>query len=1308
MTIVIETCSIERQKNIGNDARALRKTIASVAIEREGLPVERDVVRFYPRSLSYSVDTWRGHGTFVDMYGTTPTGETVAARVTGFSPYAFVRVRDASDEDIERFVEQLNDALVVATLQANNGSLRSSMRRFLRASASCPRLTWHKIINGLALKSSEEDRGFSNSTTERFVQIFFYAPAYVRVTRDLLERVWDARDYDYSRHIVELLQVPPRSTADEAAEEPPTKRLKPTEQRAVDAARNTTSLTSLMSRLDDDDNEAGPWNDAAVDVGGEDDDAVVFDVDDSSSEGAHRYEIAAFAEMRCRLRPGESIQRSLRLSDDRAVEVFEADIDFVLRYAIDAGFKPEEAIELVPDAHVEDIFYGEGTNDIEFTAPYTSLRRVADERFQNTVAPQVCLSLDCEMELGENFAFPKPQSERVLQICMTLFDPVADPDAKHAVHRAFVLDSIALPSEEEQRKKQSIIFDESMVYAFDCEEQMLLSFSEFVRALQPDMITGYNIEGFDLTYLLERAEVLGIADQMSSITRSSTGTMRSSDRSFSSSAHGTHLYKEVSGDGLFIFDVYQALKRSTAIKLRSYSLEYVSTTFLGDRKDDVSYSKINEMQTTPEGRYALMHYCQKDALLPTRLIGKLALHLNNIVMARLTGVSVDMVVRRGLQVRLKSYLYRIASTQPVRHLFFTRTAADRRASEGSSYEGAHVEKPVTGLHDEPVVTLDFNSLYPSIIRTLNMCYKTLVPGRQRAARGAHYSLDPEADVWTCVREAVDGEQADQPTFVHSTHTPGLIPQVIAELLAERKAVRARIPGEPDPFKRSLLKMQQLTIKLLANSLYGFLGAPSSNGYCPEIAAAVTAIGRMVIRESKTIVEAAYRRGARVNDVVVPYDAQVIYGDTDSIFVRLHVPKGAERIAVDDGTHENDSVFWGKHMAKFVTEHFADVFGRRPDNIMRIVFEKTFYPWLSYGKKRYVGWKYELDTDASTGVEFFKRGREPDFSGMETERRDSCIFIANAVRHVVRLLLEPESSRVETLERVRAYIANDVIGTLDAGLVPWNELIQSKQFRKRITEYTAKGQTAPIHILLVDKLERRRAATGQGTTYNPGDRVQFVVVEADAPGRRTGQCGEDPDYAWTHGMRLSREHYVLNGVHKIMARTLAPVLGQRTTTTRTLGSLLGLASSSVDDDVDTDARKDEKRFAEFMSGVVAKAQSTSHVQARTGLAALARASTARCRLCGALGSRLCSSHGVDEREALERSEAARRASLDEARLTLARECQACKQGWRVRDDEARAERLERIGEAADIEEALPCDTNTCDIYWRRRMNDRRRH
>lgn len=87
-------------------------------------------------------------------------------------------------------------------------------------------------------------------------------------------------------------------------------------------------------------------------------------------------------------------------------------------------------------------------------------------------------------------------------------------------------------------------------------------------------------------------------------------------------------------------------------------------------------------------------------------------------------------------------------------------------------------------------------------------------------------------------------------------------------------------------------------------------------------------------------------------------------------MRLDTPEGVPPIAVNDAPdsdverHTNDSVRWGTEMAAFVTSYFRTKFGARSDNVMKIVFEKTFFPWLSYGKKRYVGWKYGGDVGPS--------------------------------------------------------------------------------------------------------------------------------------------------------------------------------------------------------------------------------------------------------------------------------------------------------------------------------------------------------
>jgi len=1265
------------------DARTIRRRVAARAAERAALPPLAARTHMYVRSLAYEVDTTpSASGTHVLLYGSTATGETVAARVTGFDPHFYVRV--PSDDVVPHFVEQLNAALVIGTLRRSS-SVRWALRRLVASGRVRP-VASYTLVSRATLKASGDDRGYNGGRSDRFARIVVYAPEYVRMARDVLEAVYEARarPCTSARDFIALAFVEQRRFAN-ADDEPPlpaTKRLKPSEQRLVDAAADTTPLTECVparQRINDaanDDDDSNPWLDPLVDVVF--DDNVDNDVPSLSTLSVHDDDdvASAFASMVTRSH-SPSIHRSLRLVDDAPVDVFEADIDFVLRFMIAANFKAEQCIVFDDDVSVLRRESHATVNDVQLTCDWTQLRRLSDERYQKSVPPQICLSFDCEMELGADGSFPRPETERVLQICAVVFDPIVDAACKHVVRRTFVLGSIELPSAEEQAERQAFTFAADEVYAFHSEPALLIAFSAFVRALQPDVLTGYNIEGFDVSYVLERAEVLGIHDQMASLTRSAHGLVRTVERSFSSAAHGTHLFKEVLGDGLFVLDLFPALKRST-YKLRSYSLEFVSKRFLGDRKDDVAYSAINGMQQHADGRYKLMHYCTKDALLPARLMGKFNMLLNTIGMARLTGAPVDMIIRRGLQIRLTSFLYHKSAARAA--LFYTRTNADRAASEGLSFEGAHVEEPVRGYHDEVVVTLDFNSLYPSIIITLNMCYLTFIRAGGLLDAKARYSLTDD-DVWTCVRDALPG--VDQPSFVRSSRQQGLVPEVLKELLAERAAIRARMPACADDFERSLLDSEQNNMKLLANSLFGFTGAASSRAYAVEIAASTTAIGRMVIRETKALVEREFTRARGY-----PFDARVIYGDTDSVFVKL-VNREARVSVVDSAT-------WGKRMAAFVTAHFRTVFGDRPDNVMKIVYEKSFSKLLMYEKKRYAGILWELKTKG--GVERLERRDEPKASGMETERRDSCLLVSDAVGRVLALLLDDNASRAVALERVRTYLANDVLGRLDAGAVPWNELIQSKQYRKRPAEYTATGSKPPIHVRVAAELERRRAAGATGVVYRPGDRIQFVVLEST-------DDGEDPEYAWKAGLRLSATYYARNGVAQTMVRVLEPVfdVAPASDTLWAFSSTAAPSSSSTAPRRVESARVTMRRFDDFMAGAVRTNQRASHVPLAS---ALVGTTIVRCRLCSAPTSD-CRRHTPAEVAARDADDARQRAAIGSEHDRLGRVCRACTQGWDADKHAARAALLPPLDATSDIEDAVGCQNTTCDVYWRRRLVDRQR-
>lgn len=96
---------------------------------------------------------------------------------------------------------------------------------------------------------------------------------------------------------------------------------------------------------------------------------------------------------------------------------------------------------------------------------------------------------------------------------------------------------------------------------------------------------------------------------------------------------------------------------------------------MDERKEDVAYSAINTLQQSAAGRAKLMRYCMKDSLLPARLAGRLNLLVGNIELSRLNGVPMDMICRRGLQIRLKASLYNEGRWAPCRRLFYTRYVA---------------------------------------------------------------------------------------------------------------------------------------------------------------------------------------------------------------------------------------------------------------------------------------------------------------------------------------------------------------------------------------------------------------------------------------------------------------------------------------------------------------------------------------------------------------------------------------------------------------------------------------------------------
>merc|ERR1719296_656595 len=155
-----------------------------------------------------------------------------------------------------------------------------------------------------------------------------------------------------------------------------------------------------------------------------------------------------------------------------------------------------------------------------------------------------------------------------------------------------------------------------------------------------------------------------------------------------------------------------------------------------------------------------------------------------------------------------------------------------RAQESDSkFEGATVLEPITGYYAKPIATLDFASLYPSIMMAHNICYCTLLRPDQVK------SMDPEQ---------ITKAPSTGSTFVKREVRRGLLPMILEELLTARKRAKKAMAEAEDPLTKSVLNGRQLALKVSANSVYGFTGATVGVLPCLEISASVTAFGRTMI------------------------------------------------------------------------------------------------------------------------------------------------------------------------------------------------------------------------------------------------------------------------------------------------------------------------------------------------------------------------------------------------------------------------------------------------------------------------------
>jgi DNA polymerase elongation subunit (family B) len=447
-----------------------------------------------------------------------------------------------------------------------------------------------------------------------------------------------------------------------------------------------------------------------------------------------------------------------------------------------------------------------------------------------------------------------------------------------------------------------------------------LKFIKMTGRLQVDLYN-YFRRDYNLTsYKLDYVSGYFIGDDVKKIehnngrtkiySKNLTGLENGSFINFEETSHSTDYYK----DGQK-FKVSNVEKEEGTFEIESVeNPDMKKHVKWGLAKDDVTPQDIFRMTNEgPKERAVIAKYCIQDCNLVHHLMNKIDVMTGYVEMAKICSVPINFLVMRGQGIKLTSYIAKKCREKKTLMPVLEKPLFD------DGYEGAIVLDPKCNLYlDNPVACVDYSSLYPSSMISENLSHDSKVwtkeydlqknliceTGEKDEKGNFIYDnlpeyeyVDVEYDTFKWVKNARGkSEKIHSGTkvcrFAQFPEGRAIMPSILEELLASRKATRKLIPQQTDEFMKNILDKRQLSYKLTANSLYGQCGAKTSTFYEKDVAASTTATGRKLLTYAKRVVEETY------GDVIVETkfgkvhsNAEYVYGDSVSkntpVYIRVY-------------------------------------------------------------------------------------------------------------------------------------------------------------------------------------------------------------------------------------------------------------------------------------------------------------------------------------------------------------------------------------------------------------------------------------
>jgi DNA polymerase I len=522
------------------------------------------------------------------------------------------------------------------------------------------------------------------------------------------------------------------------------------------------------------------------------------------------------------------------------------------------------------------------------------------------------------------------------------------------------------------------------------EREIIRGFIDIVQKLDPDVITGYNIDGYDLPVLEARGRMCGIV-----------GLPLSRDGQTISNI-GERFWRT---HGRIIADAWWSVKLE--LHPKQETLDAVAKWLLGEGKHDVDRRNIEQEWAKDKER--VMEYCKKDAELALRVLEKVSRLDKSLDLALVSKLPVDDVFNGRTSQLIDSILIRAADRG---HFGVPMT---RQGRGEASIEGGYVHSLDPGLY-EWVAVLDFTSMYPSIIIENNICFTTLNDhGTVISPTGVRF-LDRSARV-------------------------GLLPQILGNLMGERREVKAKLKTETDPEKRAYYDRLQFAVKILMNAFYGVLASSFYRFTNPQIGASITAFARENI---KKIIAQLESEGIRV-----------IYADTDSVFF-----ESPEKNL--DGTIK---------IGRRIAERFSH-------GSVNMEFERVLETFFSHGKKK----RYAAKVAWPVAGELIVRG-------YEIRRTDAFNLQGEAQKRVFSMILDKDIDGA-------VKFARDSVLSVKAGQVPPEFLPEEGDpVEPLVISRTVREETRYANPESMANVQAANKLKAMGEEVMPGMKVSWVVVDA---------------------------------------------------------------------------------------------------------------------------------------------------------------------------------------------------------------------